>query len=679
MPVTTRAAALRSQIAEETTSSTKPVATNKTIRKCRSQIKQKQLKAQSPEISTESEKHSSVVQQLAVPQVESEIEIDNHRDPENKRLIEGIDISIESLFIDQVLTLSPTSENKIGEQQINKKLASSHSGDHQSTILSSSPVTPSVMKSPTLTVEKVKIDYSLLSSDQDEDDIYPGDSNAIMNKTVEKGEIISGTSTRGGKMIFMNDYGYLFMNETQNTVGWRCARRDLNCKAVIYTFKNTQEFSHWNGQVHSHLRDTGYTRKYEILSKIKSLVIDVFIPIKAIIEDEYRKAKLTAEEKRVTPLPTQIESGLYKLRRKRYPPIPTDQKFIIPAVYQETYSNSRFLIYDKRKSSYGGRLLIFASDEQLNVLFHSEVLFADGTFKVSPTLFEQLYVLHGLQNGEVMPVCFILTSNRKYDTYTAIFRSLKRTGLKMGFDLKPSTIICDFEQSFMNAVTNELPQTTVTGCWFHFCQSCYRNIQKLGMMNLYEADAESRELLRGFMGLALLPIGRIFEGYEILKQRVTSSSQRKELNAFVSYFEHEWMHVFKPSTWSVNRNTWRTNNHAEAQNKRIFTRVVQPHPHLWRFIQCLKQEESVISHRMVQTGLGFSSIQEKKSTRKAARKSKQIQKLLHLLESKARSLDDTIKSFAHLVGEPVCRGRKGKKKKNNVSTSDLSILSSDEY
>ncbi len=87
----------------------------------------------------------------------------------------------------------------------------------------------------------------------------------------------------------------------------------------------------------------------------------------------------------------------------------------------------------------------------------------------------------------------------------------------------------------------------------------------------------------------------------------------------------------------------------------------------------------MISHRMAQTSLGFSSIQEKKSTRKAARKSKQIQKLLHLLESKAKSLDDVIKSFAHLVGEPVCRGRKGKKNKNNVSKSDLSDSSSDEH
>jgi hypothetical protein len=43
---------------------------------------------------------------------------------------------------------------------------------------------------------------------------------------------------------------------------------------------------------------------------------------------------------------------------------------------------------------------MFASREQLKVLLHSNVLFADGTFKVSPKLFEQLYVIHGLANEE---------------------------------------------------------------------------------------------------------------------------------------------------------------------------------------------------------------------------------------------------------------------------------------
>ncbi len=69
-------------------------------------------------------------------------------------------------------------------------------------------------------------------------------------------------------------------------------------------------------------------------------------------------------------------------------------------VYQETYSHQKFLIYDKRKNAYRGRLMIFASEEQLNVLYQLDTLFADGTFKVSPKLFEQLYVIHGMENGE---------------------------------------------------------------------------------------------------------------------------------------------------------------------------------------------------------------------------------------------------------------------------------------
>ncbi|CAF0843272.1 unnamed protein product [Adineta ricciae] len=88
------------------------------------------------------------------------------------------------------------------------------------------------------------------------------------------------------------------------------------------------------------------------------------------------------------PLPCQIESGLQKLIRKPLPPPPQNQKFNLPSVYQEAYSHQKFLIYDKRKTIYGGRLMIFASEEQLNVPYHLDVLFAEGTSKASPKLFD---------------------------------------------------------------------------------------------------------------------------------------------------------------------------------------------------------------------------------------------------------------------------------------------------
>ena len=67
---------------------------------------------------------------------------------------------------------------------------------------------------------------------------------------------------------------------------------------------------------------------------------------------------------------------------------------------------------------------------------------------------------------------------------------------------------------------------------------------------------QTRELLRSFMALALLPIDRIGEGFEQLKKKIICSDQKDQLQPFVSYFEKEWMHSFQPSTWSVAEKTW---------------------------------------------------------------------------------------------------------------------------
>ncbi|CAF4189714.1 unnamed protein product [Rotaria magnacalcarata] len=516
MPVTTRAAALRSHATSDATPSLKqatsaPTSSSKAARKCPS--KQKQLKAQFSNTSSKPEASSTSQEQSTVSKAESTVKVIYHVD-DDKHLETEVDEPFEDLSVNKPMILSASNENK--------ESTSSHSPSGQST---------------TSSTEKTNNDDSLVSLGSltnDENDVYSGDSNGFVNVPVIKGDITTGTSRRGGKMIFMNGCGYLYMSTAKQTSGWRCSRRDENCRVVIHTLKRTGEFTHWNGVFHSHTFDSNETRKHEIVAKMKNRVLDESIPIKVIIEEEYRKAMLSTEEKRAMTLPSQIESGLHKLRRKALPPLPRDQKFTMPLVYQETYSKENFLIYDKRKNAYGGRLIMFASNEQLDVLFNSDTLFADGTFK--------------------------------------------------------------------------LAETNITGCWFHFCQSCYRNIQGLGLMKIYETDNELRHLLRAFMALALLPIDLIREAFKILKKKVASSSQANQLTTFVSYFQTEWIDHFKHSMWSVSNSTWRTNNFAESQNKRFFSRVVQLHPNLWRFIQCLKQEESVVSHRMIQTGLGFSSM-----------------------------------------------------------------------
>ncbi|CAF1417777.1 unnamed protein product [Rotaria sp. Silwood1] len=351
MPVTTRAAALRSQanadlIHSQDQATPTSTSTGKTTRKCSSKQQCKQ----------------ALVQQI-ISCAESQI---------------CPPLQPQSTTLDAVLT-----PECIHEQPHEDVILKTDDATVEPT--SSTPITGSVSptKSPPTKNDDNDSIISLESSNNDENEIFAGDSSHLMNVPVIKGEITTGTSTRGGKMVFMNGFAYLYMSMAKETTGWRCARRNENCKAVIHISKQTGQFSHWNGIFHCHSSDARETRKRDILNKIKHRVLDEYISIKIIIEEEYRKANLSVEEKRMMPLPAQIESGLHKLRRKSLPPMPQNQKFLVPSVYQETYSHQKFLIYDKRKTIYGGRLMIFASDEQLNVLYGSDVLFADGTFKMN--------------------------------------------------------------------------------------------------------------------------------------------------------------------------------------------------------------------------------------------------------------------------------------------------------
>jgi hypothetical protein len=49
-----------------------------------------------------------------------------------------------------------------------------------------------------------------------------------------------------------------------------------------------------------------------------------------------------------------------------------------------------------------------------------------------------------------------LTSNRKNETYAAMFRCLNRTASRMNINFKSTTIVCDFEQAFINAVREQV-------------------------------------------------------------------------------------------------------------------------------------------------------------------------------------------------------------------------------
>ncbi|CAF4820499.1 unnamed protein product, partial [Rotaria sp. Silwood2] len=136
----------------------------------------------------------------------------------------------------------------------------------------------------------------------------------------------------------------------------------------------------------------------------------------------------------------------YQRAKNDLPEIPHDKIFDrIPNKLAITKRNSQFLRYDSGPGY--DRLLIFSSAEQLQLLGSCEELLVDGTFKVTPTIFYQLYVMYVVYRHAVIPIIFAFLPNKTQQTYQRLINEL--LGLCPAW--KPKFIMMDFDKAAANA------------------------------------------------------------------------------------------------------------------------------------------------------------------------------------------------------------------------------------
>ena len=91
----------------------------------------------------------------------------------------------------------------------------------------------------------------------------------------------------------------------------------------------------------------------------------------------------------------------------------------IPSKYRITHSNEPFLLFDSDDGS--DRIIIFSTLRNLQLLSNTSNWYADGTFKTAPPLFNQLYSIHGIVNGDVLPLVYTLMANKTEEQYNISF------------------------------------------------------------------------------------------------------------------------------------------------------------------------------------------------------------------------------------------------------------------
>jgi len=158
---------------------------------------------------------------------------------------------------------------------------------------------------------------------------------------------------------------------------------------------------------------------------------------------------------------------------KENPPVnPSNANdLIIPEIYKFTNKNELFLSYDNGNNE--NRILIFTTKSNLNLLQESDNWLGDGTFKTVPSIFSQLYTIHSYKSDCVVPLVYILMTNRTKNSYIEVLRQL----LILNQQLNPLSIRIDFEQPFISAFDEIFPNAVIKGCFFHFGQCVWRKIQ----------------------------------------------------------------------------------------------------------------------------------------------------------------------------------------------------------
>ncbi|KAG8233747.1 hypothetical protein J437_LFUL003817 [Ladona fulva] len=91
----------------------------------------------------------------------------------------------------------------------------------------------------------------------------------------------------------------------------------------------------------------------------------------------------------------------------------------------------------------------------------SRAWFADGTFKITPPLFSQVYVILGEKHGGFHPMVYALLPSKSHATYDKLFGIIK--GLQQG--LQPAKISCDFEITTFKSMRKHFPNARIQGCF----------------------------------------------------------------------------------------------------------------------------------------------------------------------------------------------------------------------
>ncbi|KRX86648.1 hypothetical protein T4E_8975 [Trichinella pseudospiralis] len=130
-------------------------------------------------------------------------------------------------------------------------------------------------------------------------------------------------------------------------------------------------------------------------------------------------------------------------------------------------------------------ILIFATEAGARLLVQSNCWCVDGTFKIVPSWYQQLFTLNVFMKGKLLPVLYCLNC------------SIPKAE-KLGVQVDPAKFVCDFQTALILAIQDNFPNNQVQGFFF------YKSAD-----HKYIHNQEIRKKVKMLMALVFLPVNLV--------------------------------------------------------------------------------------------------------------------------------------------------------------------------
>lgn len=408
-------------------------------------------------------------------------------------------------------------------------------------------------------------------------------------------------SNKGRDLLVVDGYTFRRDKAVKRKSYWKCSDYDkFKCRSRC----RTEGDDIVKVSTHNHVPDSAKVEVRRAMTKVKAQAKATQEATHQIVAATLRDVS-TAAAGQLPPVRS-MKQTVRRARRQDGVPLANPANLDdleIPDVYKKTIKGDDFLKYDSGSGPH--RILIFTTANNLQLMSECPNWYADGTFKCTPPLFNQLYTIHAVQYSSVIPAVFILMTDRSTNSYIRVLMELN----KLNTNLKPKSVMTDFEQAALLAFKTVYPDIEQRGCLFHMGQCIWKKLQSIGeIRQRYVSDPEFALSIRQILALAFVPTVDVVSAFDDLMESAFFVENQDQIRDLINYFEDNWIGrpgrrggrsapLFAHSLWNsfdaVLQDLPKTNNSVEGWHRGFSELIGANHPTIWKFIDALKTEQNM--------------------------------------------------------------------------------------